>query len=195
MTWLELLIGFELDTGLRLPTAEAYTGEQPSQLEIRATVGRLTADFSRQVQQVVDTFFTADVAGLFAHGKPTTAKAAARLRVLGITGQWRTMSSCPRWNFQIRKKFLKPSKSNTTSRQKKAPSGKDPSSSNRNRLIETLPQGGKDPLALTTTPKPLEQPTSKAMQCKGTRYAAPYAKTSWFSLTNRLNWIGKRTPI
>ena len=104
ITWLELLVGFELDTGTRLPTLHSLK-EQPLQaLETRPPLGRVVTNFRRATLLVIKAHFTRDVAGLFIRSGENSQKGATRLGCMGITGAWSRTYTHPQWGQQLQER-------------------------------------------------------------------------------------------
>ena len=102
ITWLELFIGYELDTDTELPMETITTDRHAAHLEKRAGLGILVNAFKRAVTQLVQSRLTADCRNLFRQGPGDAKQKSQRLLAAGITGQWMTVATHPAWPNSLR---------------------------------------------------------------------------------------------
>ena len=103
MTWLEMLVAFEMETDAQIPdgTSQNVCGENA--LKARSGVGKLTSMFRSAALAILKNHFTADVFELFNRNTPWNDQRAKRLTSLGITGQWAVTNTWTPWDPQLEK--------------------------------------------------------------------------------------------
>ena len=111
ITWLELLIGYELDTNTYLPRGAAFGAQGTNAIAAGEAVGQLTTQFRQHVLQLVERHCTKDALAMFRRPGTNSQKGPARLRCLGISGAWGRTHTCPQWpvalQHQVRCAILK----------------------------------------------------------------------------------------
>ena len=101
MTWLELLVGFELDGEVYLPRCTGFAAPGVNALSAGNTVGQLVTLFRQQVLQLVGEHCTRDAKRLFHRAQQNCQRGQARLHKLGITGAWGRAYTCPQWSSEL----------------------------------------------------------------------------------------------
>ena len=97
ITWLELLIGFELDTRQATPDDLVNQTGHAAALQTRNGTGKVVHTFKTAALQLLDNHFTKDVHRLFYNATPWSPERGKRLLSLGVTGQWTVTNTWPFW--------------------------------------------------------------------------------------------------
>ena len=102
VTWLELLIAFEASGNNFFPDGEHMEGQHARALTCRQGIGVVAKRFKAAVQDLIRDRLTADAGPLFQQRPGEAAARKTRLLCAGITGQWTTTSTHPRWPVELR---------------------------------------------------------------------------------------------
>ena len=97
ITWLELLIGFELDMTTIFPDAVHTDGYAPGPLRAQLGIGTITKHFRAATLKLLEAHFTQDVKLLFRSPHGEDSRKRQRLASIGITGSWAATSTHPNW--------------------------------------------------------------------------------------------------
>ena len=87
-TWLELMIGYEVDTKQTVTHTYSLARGPESLLMARPPIGDLVHHFRRGFLEMLRAHFTIDARRLFEGERSNTNKGNLRLQLLGITGTW-----------------------------------------------------------------------------------------------------------
>ena len=104
LTWIELLIAFEIDTDTTVPDNQMQTYDTTNGIKPKMCVGQLASHFKKVTTDLLENYFTADARSLFNNREPWNADRAKRLICLGITGQWAATNTWAKWPRQLREK-------------------------------------------------------------------------------------------
>ena len=104
LTWIELLIAFEIDTDTTVPDNQMQIYGTNNGIKPKMCVGQLTSHFKTVTTDLLENYFTADARRLFNNKEPWNAERAKRLICLGITGQWAATNTWAKWPHQLREK-------------------------------------------------------------------------------------------
>ena len=104
ITWLELLVGYELDACVEVATLTSLDRSAAGNLERKPGLSAVVTDF-KQGFQVLHQHFTRDAWPLFAStGNCTAGK--GRLSCYVITGTWLSTSTHPSWPVALRQRVM-----------------------------------------------------------------------------------------
>ena len=103
MTWLEMLVAFEMETDTQMLDGTAQNVGEDNALKARSGVGKLTSSFRSAALDILKNQFTADVFELFNRNTPWNDRRAKRLTSLGITGQWAVTNTWAPWDPHLEK--------------------------------------------------------------------------------------------
>ena len=97
ITWLELLIGYEIDSNTTIPAKQELEPHDHHNLSKQDNITQTIAAFRKMVQHIVQNHCPVDARAMFE--KPLQSDSAkGRLECLAITGNWMTMNTCPIWH-------------------------------------------------------------------------------------------------
>ena len=99
ISWLELMIGFELDTQQQVPHPQQAQLDAGNTLLQRLPLGKLVAHFMQTVRNVLEVLFTSDARRLMHAAKGPHTE--TRLQGLAITGSWECIAGCPNWSTDL----------------------------------------------------------------------------------------------
>ena len=104
VTWLELLVAFETDTGTAVPDQSALQVGATHELRIQEGIGQLTTRFRQATLLLLKQHFTTDVMKLFMQPGTNSQKGQPRLLKVGIAGAWSHAFTMPYWHAELRAK-------------------------------------------------------------------------------------------
>ena len=95
ISWIELLLGFEIETGCHVVGTELLSHGNARLLKAAKGIGQEVAAFRRACVQLLDDLFTLEAREMFVRRGAHGQKGAARPVKLGIRGAWARNGHAP----------------------------------------------------------------------------------------------------